>query len=676
MTMEFFDHMRALADKLHCRTRISLSHPRVSISGNDLNEELNELKRYLSTIYARLNEFQRSSGQNGDHRSSGDLSRILISIHSNIQSTLHLIEVEDGENYLPSANVYPWKPETFNIVMERMAIENHKLRVLLCSFDPDENVEAAIPLEWRKWRWRNIERYLDIEIQRCGRQGHEASRFDGYNHKFKWNKLNDAEYLSNISGDRLCDVSSRSWQASVQCFTQNLQIAQEESCEPSNRWIHLMICSHYLMAARASREYRQFPTLFKHPEDLYIIETGFTLGHYVTELEILLFGILTELETEWLQPNEVKEITKIQRSHPSTPQIPQTPPLAQNRHESISTGSTQSMGIDEYGVVFKCELGGEQVGHILKVRVDIEGALTLDFDEEPDLWPRSLRAFREVDLRRASIRPNYLTPDVHLCDLIMDKKRPGSSETGTGCLSFQTSTSLKGFLRALTGYKVLVDFKHGIKLRTLEKFQFDSKNAITGRLQIWLKDFGRSYDSTKTGSTSLLRRASTSFSTTSRTTFSSIATLKAQQAIPGSNLATIDEGSGLSIEMPIPPLVIMFVESSSRDKRVQRGQILAFKFEENSKLDRKKCKPDDKFPRVFIIHAVRVDLEIGPWKFPQNPKELSWLEVSFSNDEEREVFSSKLEDARKIYNGRMQQHNKGMKFLRQGHHNTKEYGAD
>ncbi|KAM0180552.1 hypothetical protein ACHAPF_002259 [Botrytis cinerea] len=604
--------MRVLADKLHDRTRISLPHSHDSNSDNNLEGELDELIKYLSTIHARFLDVQGTSGQNGDPRSSGELIRILISIHANLQATLQSIEEEDEKSYT-AKKAFLWNSERLNAVAEVIVIENHKLRVLLCTFDPDENVETAIPLEWRRWRLRKMEGYVETEIQRCGRQRCEVSRLDGYNYQFKWNKLNDAEYLSHISGDKLCKVSAKSWEFFIQCFTRNLQIAQEESCGPSDRWIHLMICSHYLMSARDSREYRQFVTYFKHPQDLCIIDTGFTLHHYITELEILLFGILTELETEYLNPDDVQEKTKKRNSQQSTPLIPQTP-IVQGRHESVSTGSTQSMGIDEYGVIFKCQLGGEQVDHVMKIRMDAEGAMTLDFDEELRLWPNTLQAFRE--------------------------------------------------------------FQRGIKVRTLEKYQFKSKNAITGRLQIWLKDFSRGNDSTQVGASSSLRRASTSLSAMSRTTFASIATLKAQQAIPGSHLTTIDEGSGLQIEMPVPPLVIMFVESSSRDGKIQRGQILAFKFAEHSKLDRKKCKPDDKFPRCFVLHPVRCDLEIGPLKFPQNSKELSWLEVSFSNDEEREIFTRQLEDARKIYHRRMEQHNQGLKFMQQGRHNTKEYGVD
>ncbi|KAJ8059582.1 hypothetical protein OCU04_011237 [Sclerotinia nivalis] len=674
--MEFFDQMRALADKLHDCTRISPSHPRGLSSGKDLSEKLEELKRYLSTIYVLFRSARNSSSQNGDYRSSGGLSRILISIHGNLQATLHGIDEEDRKNYQPGKNLYIWRSETLSSVAESIAIENHKLRVLLCTFDPNAAIEDAIPLEARKWRSQNIEQYVETEIRRCGKQGREVNRLDDHNHEFKWNKLHNPDYLSHISQDSLCDASSRSWETYIHCFTRNLQIAQEEHCEPSDRWIHLMICSHYLMSARDSQEYRQFYTFFKHPQDSYIIETGFTLDHYVTELEILLFGILTKLETEYLDPDMVEERTKIQVLHLATPQIPQTPPLVQDRHESISTGSTQSAGVDEYGVLFKCHLAGEQMGHLLKLRIDAEGALTLDFDDEPRLWPTSLQAFRELDLRRASIRPNYLTPGVYMCDLILERGQSRGSDVTTGRLFFQGSTNLKEFQRALTGYKVLVDFERSIKLRTLGKFQLDSKNVIIGRLQIWLKDFGRGNDSTRTDTDFSLRRTSTSFSATSRTTFASISTLKAQQAIPGSHLTTIDEGSGLSIGMPIPPLVIMFVESSSKDKKIQRGQILAFKFEGHSKLDQKKCKPDDRFPRCFVLHAVRCDLEIGPLKFPQNPKELSWIEISFSNEKERENFSKQLTDARKIYNRRMEQHNKGMKFLLQGHHNTKEYGVD
>ncbi|KAF7946175.1 hypothetical protein EAE96_009178 [Botrytis aclada] len=675
MMMEFFDHMRVLADKLHDRTRISLPHSHDLNPDNDLEAELDELVKYLSTIHARFLNVQDTSGQNGDPRSSGGLTRILISIYESLEVTLQSIAEGDAKNYTDDKNTFLWKSELLDSLAEDIAIENHKLRVLLCTFDPDANVEAAIPLKWRRWRSGKIDGYVETEIQRFGRQGREISRLDGYNYQFKWNELNNAEYLSYISGDKLCKVSSKSWKAFIQCFTRNLQIAQEESCEPSDRWIHLMICSHYLMSARDSWEYRQFDTYFKHPQDLYIINTGFTLPHYITELEILLFGILTELDTEYLNPDSVQERTKTKNSQQSTPLIPQTPPLVQDRHESVSTGSTQSMSIDEYGVIFRCQLSGEQNGRVMKIRTDAKGALTLDFDEELRLWPETLKEFRELDLRRASIRPDYFTPGIYMCELTLERKLHGRPDITRGRLFFQSSTNLKEFQRALTGYKVLVDFQRGIKLRILEKYQLKSKNAITGRLQIWLKGFSKGHDSTQAGAGSSLRRASTSLSTMSGTTFASIATLKALQAIPGSHLTTIDEGSGLQIEMPVPPLVVMFVESS-RDGKMQRGQILAFKFAEHSELDRKKCKPDDKFPRCFVLHPVRCQLEIGPLKFPQNPKELSWLEVTFSNDEEREIFTKQLEDARKIYHRRMEQYNKGLKFMRQGHHNTKEYGVD
>lgn len=39
-------------------------------------------------------------------------------------------------------------------------------------------------------------------------------------------------------------------------------------------------------------------------------------------------------------------------------------------------------------------LGGEQAGHQLKLRLDSDGALTLDLDEELGFWPVDLQAFR------------------------------------------------------------------------------------------------------------------------------------------------------------------------------------------------------------------------------------------------------------------------------------------
>lgn len=65
--------------------------------------------------------------------------------------------------------------------------------------------------------------------------------------------------------------------------------------------------------------------------------------------------------------------------------------------------------------------------------------------------------FPNSDLRRASINPNYLTPDVYMCDLILERKGPRKTDVMTGRLFFQSSTNLKDFQRALTGYKVKVD---------------------------------------------------------------------------------------------------------------------------------------------------------------------------------------------------------------------------
>ncbi|TEY36168.1 hypothetical protein BOTCAL_0563g00040 [Botryotinia calthae] len=670
MMVEFFERMRALADKLHDRARISVSHLHDSNSDKRLKDELCELKKYLSTIHARFPDVQGTSGQNGNPRSSGELVRILISVHANLEATLKLIEEEDARSDPAIEKPFLWESELLNSNAEAIAFENHKLRVLLCTFDPDEDVKAAIPPHWKERRSQKIRRYVETEIQRCGRQRREVNPQD--THQIKWNELNDAGYLKLVSGHKRCEVSAESWEAYVQCFIQNLQIAREESCEPSHRWICLMICSHSLMSARGSREYREFSNLFKDPQDLYIISTGITLHHYTTELEILLFDTLTELETEYLKPDAVQEWNKTKNLQQSTLLTPQTPPIVQDTHEIVSTGLTQSTGIDEYVVIFKCQLNGEQVDHVIKIRKDAKGALTLDFDKELRLWPHTFLAFRGLDLRKASIHPNYHPVGSYMCDLTLERKLRGRPDITSGRLSFQSSKDLKEFQRVLTGYKVLVDFQQGIKLRTLGKYSIGSIDAITGRLQILLKDFSTGNDSTQVDAGSSLRRASTSLSTMSGTTFASIATLKAQQAIPGSQLTTIDEGKGLQIEMlvPPPPLVIMFVESSSRDGKIQRGQILAFRFAEHSKLDRKKCKPDDKIPRCFVDYPSRCDIEIGHSKFPQNPKELRWLEVSFLNDEEREIFTKQLEDARKIYHRRMEQHNQGMEFMRQSRYNT------
>lgn len=97
--------------------------------------ELDELIKYLSTIHARFLDVQGSSGQNGDPRSSGELIRILISVHANLQATLQSIEEEDEKSYT-AKKAFLWNSERLNAVAEVIAIENHKLRVLLCTFDP------------------------------------------------------------------------------------------------------------------------------------------------------------------------------------------------------------------------------------------------------------------------------------------------------------------------------------------------------------------------------------------------------------------------------------------------------------------------------------------------------------------------------------------------------------
>jgi hypothetical protein len=112
----------------------------------------------------------------------------------------------------------------------------------------------------------------------------------------------------------------------------------------------------------------------------------------------------------------------------------------------------------------------------------------------------------------------------------------------------------------------------------MKQTQWHSKNlnVVTGRLQIWTwKD--EMIPDVVMGLKSSLDRAPTSMSTISRASFASTATLKAQQKIPGARITEVDDGDGLHVHMPIPPLLIMFVDSSSKDKEIQPGRILAFK---------------------------------------------------------------------------------------------------
>ncbi|KAM3072525.1 hypothetical protein ACMFMG_009321 [Clarireedia jacksonii] len=536
----------------------------------------------------------------------------------------------------------------------------------------NEKIDSIIQPDFKLWRSRKIEYYIEMEIQRCGRQQQKSS--NGYDDRFRWAKLNDPDYLANISGDSLCDGSSRSLVGFVQCFIRNLQLAKDKNCTPVQRWVYLMICSHYLMSARALREYRAFEEMFVHEHDLQIVGMGLTLQNYVAELELLLFGVLTDLQTEYLHQDQVQERT---RKRVDTPQLPPSTPSS-GRKESGSAESSRSTVIDDMPVIFQCTLAGEQDGYNLKIRIDSDGRLSLDFDGHIDQWPSGLRPFHGVDLRKTRIHPQYHA-GVYRCDLYLEARQPPQPPILRAQLTFRDSKDLKQFQRHLTGYKVHIEFKQNVKLRSLKKTQFDSRhlNAVTGRLQIWIRKDETNPDVVG-GVKSSLDRASTFMSAMSRASFASTATLRAQQQIPGARIIDVDGGDGLRVNMPIPPLLVLFVESSSRDQDIQPGQILAFKIDQNAKIDRGKCKCDDKkakCPRCFIVHATRVDLEIGRWKYPTHAKELSWVELTFVDDTERETFTEQLKIVRNIHSGLVDDHSRGIRFLHQGGHNTDKFAG-
>lgn len=294
-----------------------------------------------------------------------------------------MIESEDKKIQSTSqSESRTWNHQLLESTAEAIRIENHKLRALLYTFSPqvfpslqmyspshhylrrDQDVIAAIHPDFNRWRLQKIEHYIKLEIRRCGRNDQELTAVDEYNHEFKWEKLHDAEYISHISGDITSTDSPQSWDECVHGFTENLEIAQVESLEPADRWIHLLICSQYLMCARSSKDYRDSHNLFNHPLDTFITDTGFTLDHYIVELEVvsdnlllfvalanynqLLFGILSDLETEYLGTEELKERIKNRFSQPSTPLIPGT-----GRDSENSSHPTSSPSIDEYGVMFR-----------------------------------------------------------------------------------------------------------------------------------------------------------------------------------------------------------------------------------------------------------------------------------------------------------------------------------
>ncbi|PQE26724.1 hypothetical protein CJF31_00003424 [Rutstroemia sp. NJR-2017a BVV2] len=699
--MEFFDRMLALAEGIEARNVIAQHSHRISNVSTSFRSELADIRKYLAAFHARLHGDLGISTQYGDN--SGGLIRFLASIHGRLQDVLQSITHEQQQESTLVGRHRELDSLSWSSLAENITIEHQKLRVLICAFNPyvrgsliicgsDEKTNSIIQPDFKRWRAGKIEPFIETEIQRCRRNRQQPS--SGYDDTFKWARLNNPEYLANISGDSLCDGSSRSLVGFVQCFIRNLQLAKDVNCPPAQRWVYLLICSHYLMSARASQEYRAFEETYHHEHDLRMIGMGLTLQNYVAELELLLFGVLTDLQTEFLNPAQVQERT---RNRAVTPQLPPST-SSSGRKESGSAESSRSAVIDDSGVIFRCTLAGEQAGYNLKIRIDHDSRLLLDFNgqhvnDHVDQWPLGLRQFHDVDLRKTSIHPQYRA-GVYRCDLYLEARPPVQPRILTAQLTFGDSRDLKQFQRHVTGYKVHIDFKQNIKLRILKKTQFDSRNlnVVTGRLQIWIwKD--ETDPNVVPGLNASLDRAPTSMSTMSRSSVASTATIRALQHLPGAQVTDVDGGDGVRVRMPIPPLLIMFVESSSKDKDIQSGQILAFKskshfflpsftpadtflVDRNAKIDRGKCKCDDrkaKCARCFIVHAARVDLEIGRLKYPTNAKELSWVELTFADDIERETFTEQLKIVRNMHSGGVDIRNRGFTIFHQGRHNTDQF---
>ncbi|PQE07452.1 hypothetical protein CJF30_00007205 [Rutstroemia sp. NJR-2017a BBW] len=622
--------MLALAEGIEARNVIAQRSQGIPNVNASFHSELADIRKYLAVFHARLHGHLGISTQYGDN--SGGLIRSLASIYGRLQDLLQSIAHEQQQESTLTGRRRESDPLSWSSLAENITIEHQKLRVLICAFNPsliicgsDEQINSIIQPEFKQWRAGKIDRFIETEIQRCRRNRQQSS--NGYDDSFKWARLNNPEYLAYISGDSLCDGSSRSLVGFVQCFIRNLQLAKDANCPPAQRWVYLLICSHYLMSARASQEYRAFGETYQHEHDRRMIGMGLTLQNYVAEMEILLFGVLTDLTTEYLNPEKVQERT---RKRADTPQLPPSTPSS-GRKESGSAESSRSTGIDEPGVLFKCALAREQTGYNLKIRIDHDGRLLLDLisqrvNEHVDQWPSDLQKFHNVDLRKISIHPQYLA-DIYRCDLYLERRPPVQPRVLTAQLTFGDYRDLKLFQRHVTGYKVHAEFKQNIKLRILRRSQWDSRNlnVVTGRLQIWTwKD--ETDPNAVAGPNAALDRAPTSMSTMSRTSVASTATIRALQHLPGARVTDVDGGDGVSVRMPIPPLLIMFVESSSKDKDIQPGQILAFKrkshnlflglvppvddflVDRNAKIDRGKCNCDDKkakCPRCFIIHPCR-----------------------------------------------------------------------
>jgi len=124
----------------------------------------------------------------------------------------------------------------------------------------------------------NIHRYIETEIQLRSRQ--KGKDIEG-SYQHKWRTLHDDAYLKHMSENPL----EIDWTLSqrLHAFAQHLHAASNPACNDSIRWLHCMICSHHMCAARIAAE--NGSALYN--SDMELNELGFTIENYVTELDIV-----------------------------------------------------------------------------------------------------------------------------------------------------------------------------------------------------------------------------------------------------------------------------------------------------------------------------------------------------------------------------------------------------
>ena len=123
-----------------------------------------------------------------------------------------------------------------------------------------------------------IQRYIEAEIQPRSRQKGKGTEEP---YQRKWRILHDDTYLKHMPENPL----EIEWTLSLRlhAFAQHLYAASNPACDESFRWLHCMICSHHMRAARVAAEISSvLPN-----SDIELNELGFTVENYITELDIV-----------------------------------------------------------------------------------------------------------------------------------------------------------------------------------------------------------------------------------------------------------------------------------------------------------------------------------------------------------------------------------------------------